>query len=305
VLIMNDEVRTVELSVAQKTYDEVRQRLFGIAYRMLGTVTDAEDVLQEVWLRWQSCDRSVVRDPAAFLATVTTRVSITALSAAKIRRETYIGEWLPSPVDTTDDPTLGAERAEALELAVLVLMEKLTAAERAAYVLREAFVYPYPRIAEIIETSEANARQLVSRARRHLESHEHRPVDRERHRRLFLAFLGAAQDGDVDALESLLADDVVSYTDGNGMHRTARRPVAGKETVTRFLHGVAQWFWDDTELRIVEANGRAMALASRDDRVFAALTATIGAAGVHQVLWVMSPDKLASIVPHDRLTAVP
>jgi RNA polymerase sigma-70 factor (ECF subfamily) len=292
------------LSAAQKTYDEVRPRLFGIAYRMFGTVTDAEDVLQEVWLRWQRCDRSVVRDPAAFLATVTTRVSITALSEAKARRETYIGEWLPSPVDTTDDPLLGAERAEALELAVLVLMERLTASERAAYVLREAFAYPYPRIAEVVQTTEAGARQLVSRARHHLESERHRTVDREHHRQLFLAFLDAAHDGDVDALESLLADDVVSYTDGNGMHRTARRPVTGKQTVTRFLRGVAQWFWDGAELRIVEANGRAMALASRSGRVFAAITATIGTTGVHQVLWVLSPDKLASIVPpRDRPAA--
>src|SRR5258706_50248 len=145
-----------------------RPRLFGIAYRMLGSAFEAEDIVQDVWLRWQRTDRSVVRDAPAFLATTTTRLAINLAQPARSRRETYVGTWLPEPVDTSADPGLGAERAEALELAVLVLLEKLSPAERAAYVLREAFDYSYQQIAEILQLAEASTRQLVTRARKHI-----------------------------------------------------------------------------------------------------------------------------------------
>ncbi|MGO2740539.1 MAG: sigma-70 family RNA polymerase sigma factor, partial [Cellulosimicrobium funkei] len=146
----------------------VRSRLFGIAYRMLGSATEAEDVVQEAWVRWQGTDRSVVRNPAAFLTTTVTRLAINAATSARARRETYVGPWLPEPVDTSDDPALGAERAEALEIATLVLLERLAPVERAVYVLREAFDYPYRRVAEILGLTEANARQLARRARERL-----------------------------------------------------------------------------------------------------------------------------------------
>ena len=155
----------MDLEEAVAVFAEVRPRLFGIAYRMLGSATEAEDLLQEVWLRWQAYDRAGVGNPAAFLATTTTRLAINALQSARVRRETYIGPWLPEPVDTGADPYLGAERGEALEFAVLVLLERLSPTERAAYVLREAFDYPYPQIAEIVQINEAAARHLVSRAR--------------------------------------------------------------------------------------------------------------------------------------------
>ncbi len=179
-----------------EAYTRSRRMLFGIAYRILGNAADAEDVLQETWVRWQLCDRGAVREPAAFLATTTTRLAINVLNSAHTRRETYIGPWLPSPVDTSNDPTLGAERAEALELATLLLMERLTPTERAAYVLREAFVYPYARIAEIVETTEAGARQLVSRARKHLAGDARRGASRDAQRIFFQAFLDAARRGD-------------------------------------------------------------------------------------------------------------
>lgn len=285
----------IELDDAARTFDGQRRRLFGIAYRMLGNVADAEDVLQEVWLRWQRYDRSTVRDPGAFLAITTTRTSINAMHAARTRRETYIGEWLPSPVDTSDDPTLGAERGEVLELAVLMLMERLTPTERAAYVLREAFVYSYPDIGEIVQTTEANARQLVSRARRHLNEHQRRPVDEQTHRRLFTAFVKAAQDGDVEALEALLTADIVSHTDGSGLHRTARRPIVGKPAVIRFLHGVAQWFWDDVEIRPVHANGHECALLCRNGETYALFDATAGDDGIEHIMWIVTPDKLKGL----------
>src|SRR3954447_19172830 len=145
---------TKDLDAAATTFAAVRPRLFGIAYRMLGTVADAEDIVQDTWERWQQTDRTVVREPAAFLATTATRLAINELQSARVRRETYVGPWLPEPVDTSADPLLGAERGEALELAVLTLMEKLTPQERAAYVLREAFDYPYGQIAEILRSTE-------------------------------------------------------------------------------------------------------------------------------------------------------
>jgi DNA-directed RNA polymerase specialized sigma24 family protein len=140
-----------DLEEAAAVFTSVRPRLFGIAYRMLGSVTEAEDLVQEVWLRWQLCDRSVVASPTAFLATTTTRLAINTLQLARVRRETYVGPWLPEPVDTSADPYLGAERGEALEFAALLLMDKLTPSERAAYVLREAFDYSYGHIAEIVQ----------------------------------------------------------------------------------------------------------------------------------------------------------
>ena len=146
----------------------VRPRLFGIAYRMLGSASEAEDVVQDVWLRWQSTNRKVVENPPAFLATTTTRLCINLAQSAHTRHETYVGTWLPEPVDTSSDPGLGAERSEALKLAVLLLLEKLSPTERAAYVLREAFDYSYNQIASILQMEEANVRQLVSRARKHI-----------------------------------------------------------------------------------------------------------------------------------------
>jgi RNA polymerase sigma-70 factor (ECF subfamily) len=274
-----------------------RQRLFGIAYRVLGSAFEAEDVVQETWIRWQLCDRGSVRDPAAFLATTTTRLAINVLNSARSRRETYIGPWLPSPVDTADDPMLGAERAEALELATLFLMERLTATERAAYVLREAFAYPYSRIAEILQSSEESARQLVSRARKHVATDAAQAANREAHKRLFTAFLAAAQGGDAGALEDLLAADAVSYTDGGGVvRRTARRPIFGRETLVRFLLGVSTWFWDDVTVEPVEANGRESALLHRPGGPFALLTVAARAGSVQRIFWVMHPSKLGPLL---------
>lgn len=181
----------------------LRPRLFGIAYRMLSSATEAEDLVQEVWLRWQKTDRRQVQNPAAFLATATTRLAITALQSARVRRETYIGPWLPEPVDTSADPCLGAERGEALQYAALLLMEKLTPGERAAYVLREAFGYPYPQIAGILRSTEPAARQLVSRARRHMTSERRAPASAAAQRELLTSFITAARSGDMTGLERL------------------------------------------------------------------------------------------------------
>ena len=158
------------LDAVADDFAQLRPRLFGIAYRMLGSVADAEDIVQDVWVKWQAHDRAAVRDATAFLITMTTRLAINATQTARARRETYVGPWLPEPVDTTADPQLGAERGEALETAVLVLLEKLSPTERAAFVLREAFDYRYREIGSVLGLSEVNARQVVTRARRRLAS---------------------------------------------------------------------------------------------------------------------------------------
>src|ERR1700739_5163002 len=162
------DAETGEHDDGLSAFASVRPRLFGIAYRMLGSAAEAEDIVQDVWLRWQATDRSVVENPPAFLATTTTRICINFAQSAQSRRETYIGPWLPEPVDTSSDPALGAERGEALGLAILLLLEKLSPTERAAYILREAFDYSYRQIADILQMEEANTRQLVSRARKNI-----------------------------------------------------------------------------------------------------------------------------------------
>jgi RNA polymerase sigma-70 factor (ECF subfamily) len=182
-----------------------RPRLFGIAYRMLGSAAEAEDIVQDAWVRWQTVDRNPVRNPLAFLVAATTRLAINVLHSARARREISSGSWLPEQVDTTTDPGLWAEQGEALSSAVRLLLEKLSPTERAAYVLREAFNYPHREIAAILRVEEANARQLVTRAREHLSSGRHAPVNRAEQRRLLSAFVTAARTGDLARLESVFA----------------------------------------------------------------------------------------------------
>jgi RNA polymerase sigma-70 factor (ECF subfamily) len=283
---------THELDDASSVFASVRPRLFGIAYRMLGSASEAEDIVQDAWLKWQTYDRSTVREPAAFLATMTTRLSINAAQTARVRHETYIGPWLPEPVDTSHDPLLGAERSEALEIAVLMLLEKLTPTERAAYVLREAFDYPYSQIADVIDVSEESARQLVSRARKHVSADRHTPVDAAEQRRLLDAFLAAAQTGDLTALERLFAADVVSYSDGGGVRNVSRVPVVGRSIVAKFLGAFGSRFWPGVEIRHVEANGQHSAQLIRDGGTIAIVTVNASAQGINQLLWVMNPAKL-------------
>jgi RNA polymerase sigma-70 factor (ECF subfamily) len=182
----------------------VRPRLFGIAYRMLGSAAEAEDVVQDVWVRWQTADRSLVRDAAAFLATATTRLAINVMQSARSRRETCVGESLPEQVDTTADPGVRVERGEGLEAGILLLLEKLSPTERAAYILREAFDYSHRDIARVLRLEEANARQVVTRARQHVVGGRRTPASSTERRRLFDAFIAASQNGDVAGLEGTL-----------------------------------------------------------------------------------------------------
>jgi RNA polymerase sigma-70 factor (ECF subfamily) len=273
----------------------VRPRLFGIAYRMLGGVADAEDIVQDVWVKWQAHDRTVVRDATAFLVTMTTRLSINATQTARARRETYVGPWLPEPVDTTADPELGAERGAALETAVLVLLEKLSPSERAAFVLREAFDYPYDRIAEVLQTKASNARKLLSRARQAVAAERRTSVDATHQRRLLSAFLSAAQAGDFDELESLFAAEVASYSDGDGVRGASRIPVFGRTRVARYVAAFATRFWAGVQVEWVDANGRPSVLVTRDGVPVAWLTVSGTGDGIDRIYWVLNPAKLERI----------
>ncbi len=262
---------------------------------MLGSAADAEDIVQSVWLKWQMTDRSVVREAAAFLTTATVRLAVTVAQSAHTRRESYVGQWLPEPVDTSIDPYLGAERGDALELAVLVLLEKLSPNERAAYVLREAFDYPFAQIAEILRLTEANVRQLITRARKHIASERRAPASAAAQRRLLTAFIAAAQEGDAVALEGLFAPDIASYADGGGILNAARIPVRGRALVAKYISKIAAPFWAGVTLKLIDANGRASLLMLRGGEVVALATIAASKRRIHQIMWVMRPSKLVAI----------
>lgn len=222
------------------TLEELRPRAFAVAYRMLGSVSEAEDIVQEALLRFHLAREGGERieSPRAYVSTIVTRLCIDQLRSARVRRESYVGEWLPEPLvdDRIVDPADAAEVADSLSLAFLVLLENLTPEQRAAFLLREVFAYPYEDIAGIIDTTEANARQLVARGRRHVD--EGRPrfeASPERRDELASRFLAAVEGGDLGALEELLATDVVFHGDGGGRVRAITRPVQGRAKVARLL----------------------------------------------------------------------
>lgn len=206
-------------------FQSVRPRLFGIAYRMLGRVADAEDVVQDVWIRWQSADRGQVRDRVAFLATITTRVTLNFLASARVRREIPVGRWLPGQVPISEDPALGVDRSAELEQGVLLLLQRLSPTERAVFVLREAFGYPFRDIAAALQVSEANARQIRQRSAEHLTGPRHKAVHRKACDRLLSAVADAGRSGALPHLERLLVDDALA--DRRGDHASATATGSG------------------------------------------------------------------------------
>jgi RNA polymerase sigma-70 factor (ECF subfamily) len=217
-----------------------RPRLLGIAYGLLGELTEAEDVVQDAWLRWQAADRSAVRNAEPFLVTVTTRLALDRLRSARARREVYVGPWLPEPLvtdpETPESKTIEAER---LSLALLGALERLNPVERAALVLRDVFDLEYAEIADILEKTPGNVRQIAKRARDHAgDPTRRRPVSEEERERLATAFLAASVSGDVEEIRSLLAADAIMYTDGGGVVTAARKPIYGADKIARFMVGV-------------------------------------------------------------------
>lgn len=282
----------------QDVFEQQRGRLFGIAYRMLGTATDAEDVVQDAWLRWSTFDQQAIDNPAAFLATVVTRLSLTALTSARARRESYVGPWLPEPVPTENDPLLGAERGEALSFAVLLLLERLSPPERGAYVLREAFQYSFAEIAAVLEVSEANARQLASRARKHIEQERQAEVSPAERNRLLAALVAALESGELAALEALLTEHVVTTSDGGGIVSAARKPVFGRDRVASFLAGILAKFAPDFTATPVSINGEIALLGMRDGAIQSVVSIDFSPAGVAHIMIVLNPEKLVRLERH-------
>jgi RNA polymerase sigma-70 factor, ECF subfamily len=228
--------------MGDRQLEALRRHAFGVAYRMLGSVSEAEDVAQEALLRLTR-QEGPIDQPAAWITTVATRLSINVLRSARARRESYVGPWLPEPLveDPAPGPAARAELADSLSLALLVLLERLTPVERAAYLLREVFGYEYAQIAAIIERTEVNARQLVTRARKHLEASRPRfDADEAARDALLDRFLAAAEEGDLEGLEELLAKDAVLYADSGGKAMAPQEPLVGAALIARFMAGVAQ-----------------------------------------------------------------
>jgi RNA polymerase sigma-70 factor (TIGR02957 family) len=298
--------------VSDELLQELRPVSFAIAYRMLGSVTEAEDVVQEALLRLYRAmdDGERIESPRAFVATVTTRLAIDELRSARKRRETYSGEWLPEPIltDGEDDPARYAEMADSLSMAVLVLLESLSPEQRAVLLLRDVFDYRYEEIASIVGRSEGNVRQLASRARKHVE--EGRPrftTSREQQEELTRKFFAAAQEGDVGALEAVLAHDVVLTGDGGGKVPALARSLHGRVRVARSL---LNWVKLGTRIpgasmRPVEVNGGPGALLlDGDGRLIAVWALEIGHGQIQSVSSIVNPEKLTHLGPVSNLAVL-
>ncbi len=292
-------------------FDELRRSAFAIAYRMLGSVSDAEDVMQEAFLRLHRARQGGERiaSPRAYLSTVVSRLSLDHLRSARIRRETYVGEWLPEPLvaSAADDPARKAEMADSLSLAFLVLLESLSPEQRAAFLLREVFDEPYNRIAEIVGTSEQNARQLATRARRHVEQRRPRfEASREQREQLATRFFAAAEEGDLEGLEELLAHDVVLRGDGGGKAPALAHAVHGRTRVARTLKANlrARTRFGITSRR-EEVNGQPGALFfDREDRLISVMSLDVAEGQIQGVSSIVNPDKLRHLGPLADLEAL-
>jgi RNA polymerase sigma-70 factor (TIGR02957 family) len=291
--------------MTDEEFEELRPSAFAIAYRMLGSVSEAEDVVQEGLLRLYRAREGgeLIESPRAYLSTVVSRLALDQLRSARVRRETYVGEWLPEPLVASGegDPARKLEMADSLSLAFLVLLESLSPEQRAAFLLREVFEEPYDRIAEIIGTSEQNARQLVTRARRHVEQRRPRfEASREQREQLATRFFAAAEEGDLEGLEELLAHDVVLQSDGGGKAPTIKRALHGRAKVARTLiAGLrAGARLGGFGLRAAEVNGQPGALfLDRDGRVGGVMILDVADGQIQTVSAVVNPDKLRHLGP--------
>ncbi|MEW2521174.1 RNA polymerase sigma factor SigJ [Actinacidiphila alni] len=291
----------------EAVFEEHRGLLLGLAYRLLGSMWDAEDTVQEAYLRWTRTDRAQVREPRAFLVTVVSRLALDQLRSARVTREAYVGPWLPEPVDTAAvGPLDTAELRDTLSFATLHLMERLTPPERAVFVLREAFELPYDAIAEIVGATAANCRQLHHRAAKRLA--DERGADAgavpaagrfqpsgEEHTRLLTRFMSAARDGDLAALTELLSEDVTAWNDGGGKVRAALRPIVGRDAVTAFVLGLAARYPFE-HLRIGEANGQPALRVTLEGREQVTLL-DVRDGRIRALFAVLNPDKLTRLAP--------
>jgi RNA polymerase sigma-70 factor (TIGR02957 family) len=295
---------------ATRVFGEHRDLLMAVAYRILGSVTDAEDVVQEAWLRWSNARSSEVADPRAFLVRVSARLAIDRLRRVKARRESYVGPWLPEPLLTDRDVAEDAEMAESISMAMLIVLETLSPLERAVFVLREAFAMPYAEIAEVLGRSEAACRQLARRARDHVRERTPRfDADQTARQQVTERFLEATSSGDLDALMEVLAPGVTLVSDGGGRVLAARRPIHGADKVARFLlsisteEGVVKFLEAVTSeplpdllcARIARVNGAPGIVVTYEGTPITSIVLDVADGVVQTIHLVANPDKLSGI----------
>jgi len=290
---MNDGARV-------ETFLQYRPLLLSIAYRMLGSMADAEDLVQETFIRWEASSELDVHSPRAYLVTILSRLCIHQLESARVQREQYVGPWLPEPVSTgaTADPLDASELQESLSMAFLLLLERLSPVERAAFLLHEVFGYGYDELVRVLSKSEATCRQIVHRARRHV--NENRPrfdAAPEQHERLLREFLAAASSGDLQGLVSVLSDEVVLYSDGGGKANAALRPVHGAVNVARFVLGaIAKSVPKDVGVHIEPVNGQpGVVYRLPQGAAGCVISVVITGRRISDILVVTNPDKLVHV----------
>lgn len=287
-----------------ETFNNLRNYLFAIAYRMLGSVMEAEDMVQEAWLRWDRTDQSAVENPKAFLAKTMTRLCLDQLKSAKTKREQYVGEWLPEPILTDRTPKLGGwespdkmvELAESLSFAFLHLLERLTPAERAVFLLREVFDYDYQAIAEIVDKNETACRQILRRAKQAVG--KDRPkfdTTPAEHEQILAQFAAACISGSMDGLLTLLADDVVEYSDGGGIQKAALKPIFGADKVARFWLGIMKQAPKNTIPQFLQLNGRPAILILIDGTPYSTIQIHIEEGKIKQVFSQLNPHKISHL----------
>jgi RNA polymerase sigma-70 factor (ECF subfamily) len=280
-------------------FNEHRRLLFSLAYRMLGVVADAEDMVQETFLRWQAASEEEIKAPKAYLSTIITNLCINHLQSARVKREEYIGPWLPEPLitDESQDPMRNANLADSLSMAFMILLESLTPLERACFLLRDVFDYEYEEIARMTGKSEANCRQMVSRARLHIRERRTRfDVSRETRNRMTAQFMKACASGDLQGLMSLLAEDATLMSDGGGRVTAARKPIHGADHIARFLTGLVNKVGaSHLTVRPTEVNGQPGFITYLNGRLQNVLALDIADDRIRGVYIVVNPDKLRKV----------
>jgi len=286
----------------EQTFSEYRKLLFAIAYRLLGSAADAEDVVQDAWFKWSGADRSLVSDPKAYLARIVSNLAVERLRSTRRQRETYVGPWLPEPILTQPDAAEDVATAESVSLAMLVVLETLSPLERAVFVLKEVFDFSYPEIAEAVDRSEPAVRQAAHRARNHIQARRPRfETDRAKKRAVTERFFAASTGGDINELMDLLAPEVTLWTDGGGKVRQAMRPIVGAPNVARWLAGTVQRPYEGVEIadmtaEVVDINGGPGIVIRGAGRIIATLTVDLDADGrIETIHNIANPDKLHAI----------
>jgi RNA polymerase sigma-70 factor, ECF subfamily len=285
-----------------ESFETYRPYLFAIAYRMLGSMMDAEDMVQETYLHSQGTPLDTIRSPRAFLTTIIIRLCLDQLQLAHRQREVYVGPWLPEPILTattpaSEDPAERIDREESISLAFLVLLEQLQPFERAVFLLREVFAYEFAEIAMMLDKSEAGCRRSFSRAKKHLSEHRPRfPPSPQTHRQLLTGFFQAALGGDMAPLMDLLSEEVTLWADGGGKIKTAAlRPIVGRDAVARFSLGTVRFLPADYQVEIAEVNAQAAVIIRTGGQALFVLTIEVAAGQIQAIRIIANPEKLARI----------